>query len=122
MNEYVDQVRGAFTAQAAGDLEPARRLGGTGMDKSVARPASALPPADSARLRWSERRRFACRAFANRTRRDPGHPIPGPHCVLLGGSCTPPVHNFGGKVPQRSRCLHSAQSGRDSSRGRNEIS
>ena len=26
MNEYVDQVRDAFTAQAAGDLEPARRL------------------------------------------------------------------------------------------------
>ena len=26
MSEYVDQVRDAFTAQAAGDLEPARRL------------------------------------------------------------------------------------------------
>ena len=26
MNEYVDRVREAFTAQAAGDLEPARRL------------------------------------------------------------------------------------------------
>jgi ketosteroid isomerase-like protein len=26
MNEYVDQVRDAFTAQAAGDLEPARSL------------------------------------------------------------------------------------------------
>ena len=26
MNEYVDQVRDAFEAQAAGDLEPARRL------------------------------------------------------------------------------------------------
>jgi ketosteroid isomerase-like protein len=26
MNEYVDQVRDAFAAQAAGDLEPARRL------------------------------------------------------------------------------------------------
>ena len=29
MSEYVDQVRDAFTAQAAGDLEPARRLLGT---------------------------------------------------------------------------------------------
>jgi ketosteroid isomerase-like protein len=26
MNDYVDQVRDAFTAQAAGDLEPAREL------------------------------------------------------------------------------------------------
>ena len=44
MNEYVDQVRDAFTAQAAGDLEPARRL--LGPDAVLNIPAF-LPIADS---------------------------------------------------------------------------
>ena len=43
MNEYVDQIRDAFTAQAAGDLEPSRKL--LGSDAVLNLPA-LLPVSD----------------------------------------------------------------------------
>ena len=43
MNEYVDQIREAFNAQAAGDLEPSRKLLGT---DAVLNVPAFLPIAD----------------------------------------------------------------------------